>query len=118
MKMFSFGGHTKKGLHDLAEQNLQAKVTQQLLGQVWENSNKILSYHQTFPWSYTCGTGVHAPPKFVAYLVILCFEKRRPKQKYCFLPKVKLSISSKKNLGWLRHCWCAFLYIIRHSLFE
>jgi len=27
------------------------------------------------------------PPKFLAYLIILCFEKRRPKQKYCFSPK-------------------------------
>jgi len=27
--------------------------------------------------------------KFLAYLVILCFEKLHPKQKYCFLPKVK-----------------------------
>jgi len=23
------------------------------------------------------------PPKFLVYIVILCFEKRRPKQKYC-----------------------------------
>jgi len=28
------------------------------------------------------------PPKFLAYLVILCFDKRRPKQKYCCSPKV------------------------------
>jgi len=29
------------------------------------------------------------PPKFLEYLVILCFEKRRPKQKYCCPPKAK-----------------------------
>jgi len=30
-------------------------------------------------------------PKFLTYLAILCFEKRRPKQKYCCPPKVKHS---------------------------
>ena len=42
--------------------------------------------------------------KFSAYLIILCFEKRRPKQKYCFSPKSNISTPSKffppKNL-WL-----------------
>jgi len=28
-------------------------------------------------------------PKFLAYLVILSFEKRRPKQKYCCSPNIK-----------------------------
>ena len=35
------------------------------------------------------GTGGHAPPKFLGYLVILCFEKRCLKQKYCCSPKIK-----------------------------
>jgi len=34
-------------------------------------------------------------PKFLAYLVILCFEKGRSKQKYCCSPKVKF-LSPKK----------------------
>jgi len=29
------------------------------------------------------------PSKFLAYLAILCFEERRPKQKYGCSPKVK-----------------------------
>ena len=29
------------------------------------------------------------PPKFLAYQVILCFEKRRSEQKYCCSPRVK-----------------------------
>ena len=29
------------------------------------------------------------PPKFLAYPVILCFEKQRAKQKYCCSPEVK-----------------------------
>jgi len=29
------------------------------------------------------------PPQFLAYPVILCFEKWRPKQKYCCSPKIK-----------------------------
>ena len=33
--------------------------------------------------------------KFSAYLIILCFEKRRPKQKYCFSPKSNISTPSK-----------------------
>jgi len=36
--------------------------------------------------------------KFVACLIILCFEKRRPKQKYCCLPKVK-QFGPSKILG-------------------
>ena len=36
--------------------------------------------------------------KFFAYLVILCFEKRRPKQKYCCLPKIK-NFGSPKIFG-------------------
>jgi len=35
------------------------------------------------------GSGGHGPSKCLAYLVILCFEKRRSKQKYCCLPKIK-----------------------------
>jgi len=34
------------------------------------------------------GQGGHAP-KFLTYLVILCFEKQCPKQNYCCSPKVK-----------------------------
>ena len=30
-----------------------------------------------------------APKTFLAYLVILCFEKWHPKQKFCCLPKDK-----------------------------
>jgi len=49
-------------------------------------------------------------PKFLAYLVILCFEKRHPKQKYCFSPKVKdfgppPNLASQNILNWLRHCY-------------
>ena len=43
------------------------------------------------------------PVKFLAYLVILCFEKRHPKQKYCCSLKVK-HFAPHKFLGWLRHC--------------
>jgi len=40
--------------------------------------------------------------RFLAYLVIFCFEKRRPKQKYCCWPKVK-RFDSPKILDWLHH---------------
>jgi len=43
------------------------------------------------------------PSKLLAYLVILCFEKQRPKQKYCCSHKVK-HFGPTKILGWLRHC--------------
>ena len=44
-----------------------------------------------FIWYHRRSQGSRDPfsPKFIAYLVILCFEKRRPKQKYCWSPKVK-----------------------------
>ena len=38
---------------------------------------------------HRCSQGRHGHPKFLAYVAILCFEKRRPKQKYCCSPKVK-----------------------------
>jgi len=34
--------------------------------------------------------GNHGHPKFLAYLAILCFEKRRPKPKYSFSPKSQI----------------------------
>jgi len=47
--------------------------------------------------------GGHGPShKFLAYLVILCFEKWRPKQKHRFPPKANILLP-QKNLGWLRH---------------
>ena len=39
----------------------------------------------------------------LADLFILCFEKRRPKQKYCRTSKIK-HFGPKNILGWLRHC--------------
>jgi len=41
-------------------------------------------------------------PKLLAYLVILCFDKRRHKQKYCCSPKIK-HLPLPKHLGWLHH---------------
>jgi len=49
------------------------------------------------------GPGDHARPRFLAYLVILCFEKRRPKQKYRCSLKVKHFVP-QQFWGWLRHC--------------
>jgi len=34
--------------------------------------------------------GGHVLPHFKVYLVILCFAKRRPEQRYCCSPKVKI----------------------------
>jgi len=45
------------------------------------------------------------PPKFLAYLVILCFVKRRPKQNT--FARLKPNISQKKILAWLRHWVCS-----------
>ena len=39
--------------------------------------------------------GYHDSPKFLAYLVVLCFERRCPKTKYCCLLKVKYLASPK-----------------------
>ena len=49
--------------------------------------------------------GSSAPPKCLAYLVILCVEKRRPKQKYCCSHKTN-HLGPPKILGWLQH-WYA-----------
>jgi len=46
--------------------------------------------------------------ELLANVVILCFEKWRPKQKYCCTPKSK-HFAQKKNLYWLRHCHLMFL---------
>ena len=35
------------------------------------------------------GPGGPRPPKYLAYLVILCFEKQRSKQKHCCSPTIK-----------------------------
>ena len=56
---------------------------------------------------HRCSQGRHGHPKFLAYVAILCFEKRRPKQKYCCSPKVKYFAPPKKTLGWLCH-WYPF----------
>jgi len=42
------------------------------------------------------------PSEFLAYLIILRFEKRRPKQKYCCSPKIK-HFGPPNRLGWLRY---------------
>jgi len=42
-------------------------------------------------------------PRNLAYLVILCFEKQRPKQKHCCSPKVK-HFAPTQISGWL-HQW-------------
>ena len=51
-------------------------------------------------------------PIFLAYLVILWFENRLSKQKYCCSPKSNIlapqNILVPKILGWLRHCLSNF----------
>jgi len=42
--------------------------------------------------------------KYLAHLVILRFENRRPKQKHGSSPKVK-HFFLPKILGWLSHCY-------------
>jgi len=42
--------------------------------------------------------GVAKGPKLLAYLVFLCFDKRRPEQKYCCSPKV--NVLGPKISGW------------------
>jgi len=52
------------------------------------------------------------PPEFLAYLVILCFEKQRPKQKLLAQSQTFRFLQilpPKEILGWLRHCWMAAL---------
>jgi len=46
--------------------------------------------------------GIH-PKKFLAYLVILCVERRCPKQNSVARLKSK-TLSPQKHFGWLRHC--------------
>ena len=55
----------------------------------------------TGPLRISVAGGTHGatPPKFLKYLVILCFERRCPKQ--------NAVASLKPNiLVWLRHCLC------------
>jgi len=51
-------------------------------------------------FAFSANIGVareHFHPKYLVYLVILCFEKRRPKQKHCCSPKIK-HFGNPKNL--------------------
>jgi len=43
-------------------------------------------------------------PKFLANLIISCFEKRHPKQKYCCSPKIKHFDAEKIGLTMLLVC--------------
>ena len=57
-------------------------------------------------------------PNFLVYLVILCFEKRRSKQKYCCSPKIKHSahhyiLVPPKFFGWLRHYYHLLGLLVR-----
>ena len=69
--------------------------------------------------------GGHGPLKFLTYRVSLCFEKRRPKQKYCCSPDVK-HFGPSQNFSWQRHWPCGRTYdwryakaaTARHSLFS
>jgi len=54
------------------------------------------------------------PQNILAYLVILCFEKRRPKQKYCCSSKVK-HLGLPEILVWLRHWWC-YVLVRKHEV--
>jgi len=48
----------KIGFHFYAEENLWAKGSQKLLGQVWGNSAKNPSHPQNFACSYTYGASI------------------------------------------------------------
>jgi len=51
------------------------------------------------------GPGGHGPSKFLACLVVLRFEKRRPEQKYCCSPRVHFGFPkflTPKNFGLAR----------------
>jgi len=50
------------------------------------------------------------PPNIYGKLVIMCSENRRPKQKYCCLPKVKYF--PPKVLVWLHHCYPAIYFLL------
>jgi len=53
-------------------------------------------------WLPGMAKGAMLPPKFLEYIVILCFERRYPKQK-CFSPKIK-HFDPSKFLCCLRCC--------------
>jgi len=42
------------------------------------------------PVEYFLATVLHAPPKFLAHLVVLCFERRCPTPKHCCSLKVQI----------------------------
>jgi len=48
------------------------------------------------------GRGVHSPKIFLAYLVVLCFERRCPKQNT--VARLKSKYLAPKVLGWLCYC--------------
>jgi len=50
--VYSFGGHSEKGLH---EKIFARKVAKNFFGQVWGNSGKNPSHPQKFSCSYTYG---------------------------------------------------------------
>jgi len=65
------------------------------------NANGLHPLYRDAPHSRS--QGGHAPQNFLKYLVILCFEKWRPKQKYCCSRKIK-HFGPHKILSWLRQC--------------
>jgi len=52
------------------------------------------------------------PPEFLTYLVILCFEKRSPTQKYCCSPEVKHFSPQKFWAGDAICDWLQYLFIL------
>jgi len=63
--------------------------------------------------------GDHGLPKFLEHIVILCFERRYPKQNRVFQPKIKYfglpqTFLAPQFWGWLRYCpWDgAFPYFV------
>ena len=62
----------------------------------------LFNSNQAFCATHRRNQGGYGQPRLLVYLVILCFERRRPKQKYCCSPEVKHY--NFKILGRLPYC--------------
>jgi len=78
--------------------------------------NRLWFYPRQFIGLARGGERGHGPPKCLENIVILCFERRFPKQNSVIHLKSSILAPKKifgplKFLGWLRH-WVSFLYFV------
>jgi len=104
-----------------AQQNLKCFLPCQIEGYT-SITTFTLEVASSFVTAYLCDIGVagwckrgHGSLKFLENIVILCFERRLPKQNVVIRLQSNI-LAYPKFLGWLRHCYASFVfYNIEHE---